>query len=168
LRPALVRAALLFVTARLSALAGVLALGGCCLGAISGVAGESETGGTTGSAGASGSTSAGATSGVSPPCSVPMGTPETITVTTLAGNGVRGFFDGSGGRDGTTQFYWPVGIVTDAAGNVYVADNGNGRIRKVDPSGNTTTLAGNGPKTFQDGTGGPEGLPHFTFRSHLR
>jgi len=73
--------------------------------------------------------------------------------TTLAGNGVAGFVDGSGGRNGTAEFAAPSGLAIDGAGNLYVADTGNDAIRKVDPSGNTTTLAGNGLFGHVDGPG---------------
>ncbi len=75
-------------------------------------------------------------------------------VTTLAGNpnGYAGTQDGLGSN---ARFNSPVGLTTDAAGNVYVADFNNHRIRKVTPSGLVTTLAGtsNGAYGFQDGTG---------------
>jgi len=61
-------------------------------------------------------------------------------VTRLAGgSAVAGSVDG---RGTFARFYWPMGIAVDAAGNVYVADNGNQIIRKVDPFGRTTTIAG--------------------------
>ena len=83
-------------------------------------------------------------------------------VTTLAGNGKPGYADGTGGPTGTAEFNEPVGVVVDAAGNVYVADTYNSRIRKVDPSGNVTTLAGNGAPGYADGTGGPTGTAEFS------
>ena len=82
-------------------------------------------------------------------------------VTTLAGNGMPGYADGTGGPTGTAEFYSPSNVVVDAAGNVYVADSVNNRIRKVDPSGNVTTLAGNGTQGSADGTGGPTGTAEF-------
>jgi hypothetical protein len=83
------------------------------------------------------------------------------STTTLAGNGTAGFVDGTGGIGGTTEFNFPTGVAIDGAGNVYVADGSNNRIRKVAPSGSTTTLAGNGTAGFSDGTGGPTGTAEF-------
>jgi|GEM_PF-1310897 len=58
-------------------------------------------------------------------------------VTTLAGNGSQGSTDGPGLN---ASFYKPSGIVADNQGNVYVADQFNNRIRRVDGNGNVTTL----------------------------
>lgn len=71
-------------------------------------------------------------------------------VTTVAGNGVDGFVDGP--RD-QAEFYVPIGIVVDAADNIYVGDEGNSSIRKISPDGRVTTLAGNGKFSFSDGVG---------------
>jgi len=71
-------------------------------------------------------------------------------VSTLAGNGEGGFADGQGRN---ARFYRPSGIAIDAAGNLYVADVENHRIRKVTPEGEVSTLAGSGEKGFDDGQG---------------
>jgi sugar lactone lactonase YvrE len=71
-------------------------------------------------------------------------------VSTFAGDGVRGMKDGP---KGTARFNSPKDVAVDAAGNVYVADNGNFLIRRIDPQGNVQTLAGEGTPGFADGAG---------------
>jgi sugar lactone lactonase YvrE len=72
------------------------------------------------------------------------------TVSTFAGNGKAGWVDGLAG---TAEFNFPTGLAFDRAGNLYVADKDNQRIREVDPGGTVTTLAGSGTKGFVDGPG---------------
>jgi hypothetical protein len=84
------------------------------------------------------------------------------TVTTLAGSDKLGFADG---RRETAQFHLPSGLAVDGAGNIYVADPVNERVRKVTPDGWVTTISttsnnspGAGPFVQPSGVAvGPEG-----------
>ena len=78
---------------------------------------------------------------------------STGTWSLLAGNYTSGNVDGSGGPSGTARFNYPIGVTIDAAGNLYVADFSNNKIRKVSPSGVVTTLAGSGSNGGLNGTG---------------
>ena len=75
------------------------------------------------------------------------------TITTIAGTGERGFA-GDGGSATEAQLRGPTGVATDGTGNLYIADPGNDRIRRVDSSGTISTVAGNGIPGFS-GDGGP-------------
>jgi sugar lactone lactonase YvrE len=75
-------------------------------------------------------------------------------ISTFAGNGVRGF-GGDGGPATAASFYRPYGLAFDTAGNLFIADTDNNRIRRVDAvTGIITTVAGNGNRGFS-GDGGP-------------
>ncbi len=77
-------------------------------------------------------------------------------VTTLAGKPQqRGFIDGTGQ---SAQFYYPIGVAVDAAGNVYVGDTYNNAIRKVTPARVVTTLGGNPNLYNGDGIGTAAGF----------
>lgn len=76
----------------------------------------------------------------------------TSSVTTLAGSpGINGSADGTGAG---ARFYGPFGIASDSAGVAYVADSANHLIRRIDPSGTVTRLAGQpGIPGSADGSG---------------
>ena len=64
-------------------------------------------------------------------------------ISTVAGNGTGGY-SGDGGAAISAELYDPTGVAVDSAGNIYIADSSNNRIRKVNTSGNISTVAGNG------------------------
>src|SRR5258708_18756363 len=72
-----------------------------------------------------------------------------VVVQTFAGSGFYGYFDGKGTQ---TMFNNPSAVVADSSGNLFVADTGNGRIRKITPDGTVTTLAGGGSLATGYGT----------------
>ena len=74
-------------------------------------------------------------------------------ISTSAGSHVNGY-SGDGGMANAATMGSPYGVAADAAGNVYIAEYFNNVIRKVDPSGIISTIAGNGSAGFS-GDGGP-------------
>ncbi len=74
-------------------------------------------------------------------------------ISTVAGNGVRGF-SGDDGPATSASLNDPTGVDVDFLGNLFIADTGTHRIRRVDSAGNITTVAGNGIADFS-GDGGP-------------
>ena len=85
------------------------------------------------------------------------------TISTVAGSGTgtgrdryynQRSYSGDGGLAIEARLYHPAGVAVDGSGNLYIADTGNGRIRRVDRSGIITTIAGNGMSDYS-GDGGP-------------
>ena len=74
-------------------------------------------------------------------------------ITTVAGTGVSGF-SGDDGPATAARLADARSITVDTAGNLYIADTGNQRVREVDSSGTITTIAGTG-LTGNNGDGGP-------------
>ena len=75
------------------------------------------------------------------------------TATLIAGTRRPGY-GGDGGTAAEAQLNFPAGLAVDKAGNVYIADTGNHRIRRIDASGTIRTIAGTGEPGFS-GDGGP-------------
>jgi hypothetical protein len=73
-------------------------------------------------------------------------------ITTLAGTGTPGF-SGDNGPAGSAKLNNPIRVTLDNAGNVYISDQNNQRVRKVSTSGTITTVAGSGTAGF-NGDGG--------------
>ncbi len=74
------------------------------------------------------------------------------TITTVAGTGTPGF-SGDGGPAVAAQLYYPHDVKTDAAGNLYIADSSNQRVREVSSAGIISTIAGNGAAAFSGDNG---------------
>ena len=74
-------------------------------------------------------------------------------ITTVAGSGEKGF-GGDGGTATEAELAYPLGIAVDPDHNLYIADQGNLRIRKISPEGIITTFAGTG-ENDHSGDGGP-------------
>ncbi len=79
-------------------------------------------------------------------------TPSGI-ITTIAGTGTAGY-TGDGGQATACQLRVPFGVGVDGAGNIYISDNNNNKIRKINTSGIITTIAGAGYAGY-GGDGGP-------------
>ena len=95
-------------------------------------------------------------------------------ITTVAGNGVPGY-SGDGGPASDAQLgitnrihgINPTGLAFDGAGNLYIADDGNVRVRKVTPAGIISTVAGSGRTLGYSGDGGPATAAQMFFPTAL-
>jgi sugar lactone lactonase YvrE len=81
-------------------------------------------------------------------------------ITTIAGTGASGFF-GDGGQATSARLSQPAGVAVDSHGNVFIADTGNNRVRRITTSGIISTVAGNG-----DCRKATEGGPNTKTRKH--
>ena len=88
-------------------------------------------------------------------------------ITTVAGSGPAGIgqgsFSGDGGSAVDATLQEPTDVAFDRAGNLYIADRDNLRVRRVDPQGVITTVAGNGSRGFS-GDDGPHRVRASTIR----
>ena len=73
-------------------------------------------------------------------------------IVTIAGSGLG--FAGDGGAAFDARFAYPLGLCLDENGNLYIADSGNHRVRRIDAQGIVTTVAGSGAAEY-GGDGGP-------------
>jgi RHS repeat-associated protein len=103
------------------------------------------------------------------------------TISTVVGTGTAGY-SGDGGNALSAQIYYPSGVVVTNDGTLYISDDSNKRIRKVNPSGIITTLVGGGNPTTGDGgvatssplnspydiAVGPDGSVYIADRSNQR
>lgn len=81
---------------------------------------------------------------------------STGVITTIAGMGFVGFAgDGGPATSSACRLNEPTGVAVDGAGNIYIADNSNNRVRKINTSGIISTIAGVGLPYGYTGDGGP-------------
>ncbi|MDP4150782.1 MAG: NHL repeat-containing protein [Bacteroidota bacterium] len=94
---------------------------------------------------------------------------RTGIVTTVAGNGTGGYQEGTGTA---ARFLFPSGVVSDPHGNLFVADRGNYRVRKLSSAGVTSPFAGDGTSISISAFGGitmdPAGIVYVTDQYHNR
>jgi sugar lactone lactonase YvrE len=80
---------------------------------------------------------------------------KTGIITTVAGSGPfgvgKGSYSGDGGPATAATLFSPQGIAVDGAGNLYIADGRNNRVRKISPDGIITTVAGGGKNPVTEG-----------------
>lgn len=89
------------------------------------------------------------------------------TIQTVVGNGTYGY-SGDGGPAGNAQLAYPTSVISDAAGDLFIADQDNQAIRVVvAASGNIQTIAGNGTAGYS-GDGGPASSAMLSYPQDLK
>ncbi|HMF36072.1 MAG TPA: Ig-like domain repeat protein, partial [Isosphaeraceae bacterium] len=78
-------------------------------------------------------------------------------ISTVAGNGMPGYND-DGIKATDAKLNAPTGVAVDAQGNLFIADTGNNRIRKISPDGIISTVAGNGISGYNEPKGVSDGI----------
>ena len=84
-------------------------------------------------------------------------------ISTVAGSGAWGF-SGDGGPATAASFYIPEGLAFDGAGNLYISDTGNNRVRRVSAAGIISTVVGSGPTGIGQGAFAGDGGPALLAR----
>lgn len=88
------------------------------------------------------------------------------TITTVVGNGTPGYAGDGAKVSFATQLNNPKGVAVDAAGNIYISDTNNSRIRVVSTNGTINTIAGTGGFSWT-GDGGPATSATLNFPSQI-
>lgn len=87
-------------------------------------------------------------------------------IQTVAGSKSPGY-SGDGGPAMSARFWDPRGMVIGPDGSIYIADSGNFCVRKIDPTGTVTTIAGIPESDGYSGDGGPATMAQFYFPGAL-
>jgi uncharacterized protein (TIGR03437 family) len=82
---------------------------------------------------------------------------DTSGILTRVAGDSRAGFSGDGGPAANAELNTPKGLAVDSAGNLYIADSANGRVRRVSPGGIIATVAGSGQGTGYYGNWGDDG-----------
>lgn len=92
---------------------------------------------------------------------------STGVITTIAGTGVAGF-SGDGGHASAAQLSKPTDVAIDAAGNVYISDQQNDCVRKINAAGIISTYAGMGGMAGYSGDGGQATVASINYCEYIQ